>query len=196
MSTTATPTPLVQPGTWSIDPTHSEVTFSVRHLMVSRVRGSFPVFSGTVITADDPAEARVEAEIDVASVDTRDQRRDNHLRSADFFDVEHFPTMTFRSTAVRPRGEGYTVEGELTLHGVTRPVSLEMELNGVHGDPWGGTRAGFSATTEINRRDFGIDIAMPIEGGGVVVGDRVSVSLEIQAVLQEQAGTVTRSEAA
>jgi len=121
------------------------------------------------------------------SVDTRDERRDAHLRSGDFFDVERYPLMTYRSTAVRPDRDGYVVEGELTLHGVTRPVALKLELNGVSADPWGGTRAGFSATTEINRRDFGIDISMPLEGGGVVVGDKVTVSLEIEAALQAPA---------
>ena len=175
----------VPAGTWAIDPTHSEVSFSVRHLMVSRVRGTFTGFSGTITTGETTADAHVEATIDVASVNTRDDRRDAHLRSADFFDVEQFPTMTFRSTGTRADGDAFVVDGDLTLHGVTRPVTLRLELNGVGGDPWGGTRAGFSARTELNRKDFGIDIAMPLEGGGVVVGDKVSVELEIEATLQQ-----------
>jgi polyisoprenoid-binding protein YceI len=192
--TTPTPTPtlaitnpLLAPGTWTIDPSHSEVSFSVRHLMVSKVRGAFARFAGAVTTAENPSLASVEATIEMDSVDTRDERRDAHLRSGDFFDVERYPLMTYRSTAVRPDRDGYVVEGELTLHGVTRPVALKLELNGVSADPWGGTRAGFSATTEINRRDFGIDISMPLEGGGVVVGDKVTVSLEIEAALQAPA---------
>jgi polyisoprenoid-binding protein YceI len=189
---TPTPTltitnPLLVPGTWTIDPSHSEVSFSVRHLMVSKVRGAFARFGGAVTTAEHPSLTSVEATIEMDSVDTRDERRDAHLRSGDFFDVERYPLMTYRSTAVRPDRDGYVVEGQLTLHGVTRPVELKVELNGVSADPWGGTRAGFSATTEINRRDFGIDISMPLEGGGVVVGDKVGVSLEIEAALQAPA---------
>lgn len=172
------------PGTWVIDPSHSEVSFTVRHLMVSKVRGTFARFGGTITTAQDPAGHAVEATIEVASVDTRDERRDNHLRSADFFDVETHPEMTYRSTRVRPDGDTYVVDGELSLHGFTRPVSLRLELNGVHPDPWGGTRAGFSATAELNRRDFGIDINMPIDGGGVVVGDKVTIHIEVEATLQ------------
>ncbi|HEY6377969.1 MAG TPA: YceI family protein [Candidatus Dormibacteraeota bacterium] len=187
MTSTLSPTPVLAPGTWTIDASHSEVSFSVRHLMVSKVRGTFRSFSGTFTTAQDPALASVEASIDVASVDTRDERRDGHLRSADFFDVENHPVMTYRSSGVRAKGDGYVVDGELTLRGVTRPVELRLEHNGVSGDPWGGTRSGFSATAEINRRDFGIDISMPLEGGGVVVGDKVTVQLEVEAVLQQAA---------
>jgi polyisoprenoid-binding protein YceI len=187
MTSTLTPTPVLAPGTWTIDPAHSEVSFSVRHLMVSKVRGTFTKFGGTITTAEDPGLASVEAEIDVASVDTRDERRDAHLRSADFFDVERHPIMSYRSTGIRPDGADHRVEGELTLHGVTRPVALKLELNGVNPDPWGGLRAGFSATAEISRRDFGIDITMPLEGGGVVVGDKVTVYLEVEASLQTAA---------
>jgi polyisoprenoid-binding protein YceI len=189
---TSTPTltitnPILVPGTWNIDPSHSEVSFSVRHLMVSKVRGAFTRFSGAVTTAEDPSLASVEATIEMDSVDTRDERRDAHLRSADFFDAERHPVMTYRSSAVRPDQDGYVVEGELTLRGVTRPVELKLDLNGVTADPWGGTRAGFSATTEINRRDFGIDITMPLESGGVVVGDKVTVNLEMEVALQAPA---------
>ena len=170
-------------GTWSIDPVHSEVSFLVRHMMVSKVRGTFRTFSGQIVTGDDPTTSSVTAEIALASLDTGNEQRDNHVRSADFFDVENHPTMTYRSTAVTPQGDGWKVDGELTLKGITRPVTLDLELNGFTADPYGGTRAGFSATAQINRRDFGVDISMPMDGGGVVVGDKVSIVLEIEAVL-------------
>jgi polyisoprenoid-binding protein YceI len=172
-------------GTWAIDPVHSEVSFSVRHMMVSKVRGLFRDFSGTLVLADDPLASSVTAEIDVDSIDTRNDQRDAHIRSADFFDAEQFPTMTFRSTAVRPARNGLVVEGELSLHGVTRTVELDLDVNGFTPDPYGGTRVGFTATGHINRRDFGIDIDMPMDGGGVVVGDKVTITLEVQAVLQQ-----------
>ena len=171
-------------GCWTIDAAHSDLAFTVRHLMVSKVRGQFTRFDGAIQIAEEPADSSVVATIDMSSVDTRNEQRDAHLRSPDFFDVERYPSMTYRSTGVRPTGDGYAVSGELSLHGVTRPVDLALEFNGVGPDPWGGTRAGFTATTEINRRDFGIDISLPLDGGGVVVADKVKVSLEIEAVLQ------------
>jgi polyisoprenoid-binding protein YceI len=170
-------------GTWTIDPVHSTVSFVVRHMMVSKIRGQFDAFSGTIEIADNPAESSVTAEIDLRSIDTNNAQRDDDIRSARFFDVENYPTMTYRSTGVRQHGDIWMVDGELTLHGVTRPVQLAVEFNGVGPDPWGGTRAGFSAMTEINRRDFGIDTTMPMDGGGVVVGDKIAVELEIEAVL-------------
>jgi polyisoprenoid-binding protein YceI len=181
---TATPAPGLVAGTWTIDPAHSEVSFVVRHLMVSKVRGTFTGFTGTIVVAEDPLGSSVGADIDVSTIDTRDTNRDAHLRSADFFETDKYPTMTYRSTAVRREGDDFVVEGDLTLHGVTRSIPLEVEFNGVSGDPWGGTRAGFSAETEINRKDFGIDISMPLDGGGVVVGDKIKVHLEIEAILQ------------
>ena len=185
--TVPTSAPTLTPGTWAIDATHSEVSFAVRHLMVSKVRGTFARFGGTITVADDLPRSSAEASVELESVDTHDERRDAHLRSADFFDVEKYPLMRYRSTAVRPDGDTFVVDGDLSLHGVTRPVPLRVELNGVNPDPWGGTRAGFSATGEINRRDFGIDIAMPLDGGGVVVGDRVTISIEVEATLQAPA---------
>jgi polyisoprenoid-binding protein YceI len=179
---TTTPTALTA-GTWTIDPVHSEVGFSVRHMMISKVRGKFSAFSGTIVVGDDPLSSSVEASIEVASIDTGDDTRDNHLRSADFFDVEHHPNLVFRSTAVRPNGSDYQLDGELTIRGTTRPVTLDLELNGVGPDPWGGTRAGFSARTSISRKDFGMEFNIPIDGGGVVVGDKVDITLEIEAVL-------------
>jgi polyisoprenoid-binding protein YceI len=180
----ATTIPGYRSGTWQIDPTHTEVSFSVRHMMVSKVRGYFTDFSGTIVIADEPADSSVTATIAMNSIDTRNEQRDNHIRSADFFDVESYPTMTYRSTSLSGDGDKWTVEGELSLHGVTRSVPLRLELNGFTADPFGGRRAGFSATAEINRRDFGIDISLPMDGGGVVVGDKIAVELEIEAVLR------------
>jgi len=172
-------------GTWTIDPSHSEVSFSVRHLMVSKVRGTFRKFSGTLTVGEDLRASGVTAEIEMDSIDTRDETRDNHLRSKDFFEIASYPTMTYRSTGVRGDGSDYVIDGELTLHGVTRPVALNVEFGGVGSDPWGGTRAGFTATTSINRNDFGVDIKMPLDGGGVVVGDKIAITLEIEAVLAQ-----------
>ena len=171
-------------GTWVIDRSHSTVGFTVRHLMVSKVRGTFSEFDGAIEIGESPLDSSVTATIALESIDTKDAQRDAHLRSHDFFETEAYPTMTYRSTAVHQSGDDFVVDGELTLHGVTRPVQLALEFNGVSSDPWGGTRAGFSATTEINRRDFGIDITLPLDGGGVVVGDKVKVELEIEAILQ------------
>jgi polyisoprenoid-binding protein YceI len=185
MSTSAPTVPGLLAGTWTIDPAHSEVGFSVRHLMVSKVRGSFKTFEGTITIAENPLDSRVEARIDASSVDTREENRDNHLRSSDFFDVEKHPQITFVSTAVRPAGSDYRVTGDLTIHGVTRPVELDLEFNGVNADPWGGQRAGFSATTEISRADYGIEFNIPVDGGGVVVGDKIKINIEVEAVLQK-----------
>lgn len=183
-TTSITDIPGYVAGAWAIDPTHSDVSFSVRHLMVSKVRGSFRTFSGTLVTGESPLDSTVEAEVDLASIDTREAQRDAHLRSADFFETDKYPTMTYRSTGVRPSKAGFVVDGELTLKGVTRSVQLDLELNGFGQDPYGGTRAGFTATTQINRRDFGVDISLPLDGGGVVVGDKVDITLEIEAILQ------------
>jgi polyisoprenoid-binding protein YceI len=182
-SATETTLPGYVTGTWDLDPSHSEIGFSVRHLMVSKVRGRFTKFEGQVVTADNPLESRVDVTIDVDSIVTGDENRDNHLRSADFFDVANNPKMTYRSTGVRQEGDRYVVDGELSLHGVTRPVPLTVELNGFIDSPMG-TRVGFSATSEINRKDFGIEFNMPLEGGGVVVGDKVTITLEIEALLR------------
>jgi polyisoprenoid-binding protein YceI len=178
---TATPIPA---GTWTIDPSHSEVGFSVRHLMVSKVKGTFESFSGTITIAENPLDSTVVADVDLSSINTRDAQRDGHLRSADFFEVETYPNLTFRSTAVKENGDDYVVTGDLTIKGTTLPVELDLEFNGTHPDPWGGTRAGFSAETEISRREFGVDFEVPMDGPGVVVGDKIKVYLEVEAVLQ------------
>ena len=177
-------TPQIPAGTWNIDPTHSEVGFSVRHLMVSKVKGSFERFSGSLEIAPDPLQSTVQADVELDSITTRDAQRDAHLRSVDFFDTENHPSMTFRSTAVKAVGDDYVVTGDLTLKGVTQPVELSLEFNGIGSDPWGGTRVGFSAETEISRKEFGVDFDARLDGGGVVVGDKIKVTLEVQAVLQ------------
>jgi len=183
-SSTAVQIPGYVVGTWDIDATHSTVGFSVRHMMVSKVRGYFREFSGEIVTAADPTQSAVSATIELGSIDTRQEQRDAHIRSADFFDVENHPQMTFRSTAVRTDGADWVVDGELSLKGNTKPVTLTLELNGFGPDAYGGTRAGFSARTEISRSAFGVDIQMPMDGGGVVVADKVTVELEIEAVLR------------
>jgi polyisoprenoid-binding protein YceI len=170
-------------GTWSIDPVHSEVGFSVRHMMVSKVRGRFGQFSGEIVTGENPLGSSVTAEIDLASIITGSEQRDQHIRSADFFEVETYPTMTYRSTGVRVDGDDFIVDGELTLKGVTKNVPLHLELNGFGPDAYGGTRAGFTGTTEINRRDFNVNFSAPMQNGGAVVADKVSIHLEIEAVL-------------
>jgi polyisoprenoid-binding protein YceI len=177
-------TPQIPAGTWTIDPSHSEVGFSVRHLMVSKVKGNFESFEGTITIAEDPLQSSVTAEVDLSSINTRDEQRDGHLRSADFFEVENHPKLTFTSTSVEPKGDDYVVTGDLSIKGTTKSVVLDLEFNGVHPDPWGGTRAGFSAETEISRKEFGVDFEIPMDGGGVVVGDKIKVLLEVEAVLQ------------
>ncbi|MBC6460960.1 YceI family protein [Actinomadura sp. HBU206391] len=180
--TVSTVAPGLTQGTWNIDPAHSEVTFVIRHLM-SKVRGSFSDFSGQVVVGDDVATSTATAEIKVTSVETRNADRDAHLRSAEIFDAEKHPLMTFSTNGVRAEGGDYFVDGELEIRGVRRPVTLAVEFNGVGGDPYGGTRAGFSATTSINRKDFGLEFNVPLQGDKVLLGDKVEIQLEIQAVL-------------
>ncbi len=183
-SETTTTVPGYVAGTWTIDPIHSEVGFAVRHMMVSKVRGKFKTFSGELVTGENPLDSSVTAEIDLASIETGAEQRDDHIRSADFFEVETYPTMTYRSTGVRADGDDYVVDGELSLKGVTKQVPLTLELNGFGPDPYGGTRAGFTATTEINRRDFNVNFSAPMQNGGMVVADKVTIHLEIEAVLE------------
>jgi polyisoprenoid-binding protein YceI len=181
---TASTIPGYLTGTWQIDTAHSDVSFSVRHMMVSKVKGRFGAFSGTIVTAENPLQSTVTAEIDATSIDTNQEQRDNHIKSADFFEVEKHPTITFTSTSVEGAGSDFVVHGDLTIKGVTKNVPLKLELGGFGPDAYGGTRAGFTASTEISRKEFGVDIDMPMDGGGVVVGDKISITLEIEAVLQ------------
>ena len=174
-------------GTWDIDAVHSDVSFTVRHMMVSKVRGHFGSFSGQIVTAENPLDSTVTATVDLNSINTNNEARDNHIRSADFFETEKYKEMTYHSTGLRPDGENFILDGQLTLHGVTHRVPLKLELGGFGPDGMnpGGTRVGFSATGELNRRDFGIDITIPMDGGGVVVSDKVQLHLEIEGVLRQ-----------
>jgi polyisoprenoid-binding protein YceI len=171
--------------TWTIDPAHTEAEFAVRHLMISTVKGQFSDVSGTLVLDDSqPSRSSVEVEIGVSSVDTREAKRDEHLRSADFFSAKEYPSMKFRSTEVERTGEDtYRVKGDLTIRGVTKPVELSVEREGQAKDPWGGERIGFSATTRVDRRDFGLMWNVPLEAGGFLVANEVKVTLSVQAVL-------------
>jgi polyisoprenoid-binding protein YceI len=173
-------------GTWNIDPSHSAIAFSVRHMVVSKTRGRFNKWSGQLrFDAGNPSASSVEVDIDPASLDTGDTQRDAHLRSPDFFDVEKYPTASFRSTRVEVAGEGrYRVTGNLTVHGITQPVLLDVTYEGSGKDPWGGERAGFSATTTIDRKHFGLEWNKALETGGLLVGEKVELNLEIEAVKQ------------
>lgn len=178
------PIPGYVAGTWDIDPVHSDVSFFVRHLTVSKVRGRFTRFGGTVRTDETLVGSDVTATVDASSIDTGSEQRDNHLRSADFFEVDTYPTWSFQSTGLRAEGEDYFLDGDLTIKGTSRPVSFDLEVNGFTLDGMGGVRAGFSASTTIDRNDYGVDIKMTMDGGGLIVGDKVHIGLEIQAVLR------------
>ncbi|GLW65553.1 hypothetical protein Arub01_37970 [Actinomadura rubrobrunea] len=176
-------------GTWVIDPVHSSVGFSVRHLMVARVRGRFTDFSGEIVTAEDPLRSTVTASIATASVDTGNADRDAHLRTADFLETDRYPTIAFRSTGVRPDGEAFALDGELTIKDVTRPVTLSLELGGFGPDyylkdPSQGARAGFTATGRIDRLDFGVGDEGTVASGAVVLAHAIDITLDIEAVLK------------
>lgn len=171
------------PGTYDLDASHSEVGFSVRHLMVSKTKGRFADIEGIVVIAEDPVQSAVDVRIGTASVDTRDDTRDGHLRSPDFLDVEAHPSMTYRSGSVTPAGPGrWAVRGDLTVRGVTRPVQLDVTFEGAAKDPWGGERLGFTARAELNREDFGLTWNQALETGGVLVGKAVKIEIEAEAV--------------
>ncbi|HEY8619658.1 MAG TPA: YceI family protein [Dermatophilaceae bacterium] len=165
-------------GTWNVDASHSEVGFAARHLMVSKVRGQFKDFAAVVTVGHPFDQSTVEATVQMASVDANSADRDAHLRSPDFFDVENHPAMTFKSTKV----SNDALEGNLTIKGITKPVTFDLDFGGVSADPWGGTRAGFEATTEINRKDFDLSWNAAIEGGGVLVGEKVKIALDVELV--------------
>ncbi len=176
--------PGYRPGTYVLDPSHSEVTFSVRHMMISKVRGTFGVKSATLVAPENPLETKVEASVDVTSVDTKDEGRDQHLRSGDFFDTENFPTMDFVSTGARAENGELFVDGDLTIRGITKPVTFEVDFGGFGSDPWGNYKAGASAKAVINREDFGLTWNAALETGGVLVGKDVTINLDLQAALQ------------
>ena len=176
---------LAHADNWQIDPAHTNVEFTVRHMMISNVKGQFQKTSGTVtVNGSDPTSAKIDATIDATSIDTRVDKRDAHLKSPAFLDVDKFPTITFKSNKVEADGPGkWKVKGDLTLHGVTKPVVLEVESTGTPiTDPMGNTRAGASATTKISRKDFGLTWNQPLETGGVMVGDEVAISIDVEAI--------------
>jgi polyisoprenoid-binding protein YceI len=182
--TTATGTTQLSTGTWAIDPVHSSIEFSVRHLMVSKVRGRFDNFSGAIVVAADGTPS-VTAEIAVDSVNSGNEQRDTHIKASDFFDVEKFPMATFASTGVRTNGDHYLLDGDFTLKGRSKPITLDLAFNGVNPGIGHGEVAGFEASVVLNRKDFGIDIDLPLETGGTVVGDKITITLEIEALKQK-----------
>lgn len=171
-------------GTWDIDPVHSEVGFVVRHLVVTKVRGRFADVKGHFVTAENPLESRVEVEVDLNSISTHNDQRDGHLRSADFFEVEKYPTMVYKATGARQDGDKFVLDGELTLKDVTKTVPLTFELNGFSDHPAGGTVAGFSGTTSINRKDFNVNFE-GVQNGLAVVGDKIEIFIEVEANLRQ-----------
>ena len=178
---TTSVSPNVGTTTWNIDPAHTQAEFSVKHLMIATVRGHFGNVTGTVsMQNDDPMTASVKVSIDAKSIDTRDEKRDAHLRSPDFFNVEQYPTLEFRSTRVERGGNGLLVLGDLTIAGVTKPVTLDVEDEGRARDPWGNEKAAFRATTKIKRSDYGLTWNVALEAGGVLVGDDIKISIDAQ----------------
>jgi polyisoprenoid-binding protein YceI len=170
--------------TWNIDTSHSGVHFSVRHMVIAKIRGAFDRWQGTIeLNQENPAASKVSARIEAASINTREDKRDGHLRSADFFDVEKYPHLTFESTKVeKVAGDRYRVTGDLTIHGVSKEVTLDAESLGAGKDPWGNERVAFQVQTSINRKDFGLNWNQALEAGGVLVGETVEISFDVQAV--------------
>jgi polyisoprenoid-binding protein YceI len=178
--TTSTILPGLTAGTWNLDPNHSELGFTVRHMMVSRIRGRFRAYSGTAEVAEDPLRSTVTVTIDAGSFESGNEARDNAVKGAEYLDVATHPEYAFRSTGIRAEGDRYVLAGELTIRGITRPVELPFEYNGSTRDPFGNDRIGFTARGEINRKDFGIVTELPMDGGGVVVGEKVSLELDVE----------------
>ena len=171
-------------GTWRLDPTHSEISFSVKHLKISKVRGSFKTFDATIVTAENPADSTVEATVEIASVDTNQKDRDAHLRTSDFFLADEFPTMTFTSKSVEVSGDEFAITGDLTLRGVTKSEVLKGEFGGIVTDGYGQTKAGATASTIIDRHAYGVSWNAALEAGGFTLGDDVTITFELQVVLQ------------
>lgn len=172
-------------GTWNIDPSHSEVGFQARHLGISKVKGTFERFEGTITTGESLDESSVHATVEVDSVNTKQAQRDAHLRTSDFFQADEFPTFTFTSDEVRRDGDDVVVAGDLTLRGVTKRVEFEVEFGGITTDGYGQKKLGFEAETTIDRHDFGVAWNAPTEAGGLTLGDNVKIVLDVQAVLQQ-----------
>jgi polyisoprenoid-binding protein YceI len=172
-------------GTWDIDPVHSHVGFVARHLMVSKVRGNFGTFEGQIVTAEDPLQSSATATIDTTSFDTGNDQRNSDIKSENFLDVANHPTMTFRSTGIRADGGEYIATGDLTIRGITHPVELTVEVNGFGPDPYGGTRLGLSATGEIDRNDYGISFNMALPTGGVMISEKIQLTIEVEATLKK-----------
>ena len=178
---------------WNLDTSHSRLGFAVKHMMVSTVRGEFKSYTGSLqLDEQDFTKSVITGEIDVASIDTRDEGRDGHLKSADFFDAENHPKMTFKSTRIEAKGgSDYVVYGDLTIRGVTREIAVKTEYAGTHQNPWGATVTGFSGTAELNRKDFGLEWNVALETGGILVGEKVKLEIEVE--LTKQAAPVAEA---
>ncbi|TFC15326.1 polyisoprenoid-binding protein [Cryobacterium algoritolerans] len=185
MTDTITNIPGYKAGTWTIDPTHSEVGFSIRHLMISKVKGKFEKFDATFVTAENPLDSTVSATAEVASINTNEANRDGHLRTGDFFDAETFPSINFVSTGVRNVKGDFLIDGDLTIKGVTKPVTFDFEFGGFGTDPYGNYKAGATAKTEVTRADFGLEYNAALETGGLLLGEKVTITLELQAALNQ-----------
>jgi len=183
--TTATSIPGYRAGTWTIDPTHSEVGFSIRHIMISKVKGSFEKFEATFVTGENPLDSSVTATAQVSSINTNEANRDGHLRTGDFFDAETHPTIGFVSTGVRQVKGDFLVDGDFTIKGVTKPVTFDFEFGGFGTDPYGNYKAGATARTEVTRSDFGLTYNAALETGGVLLGEKVTITIELQAALDQ-----------
>jgi polyisoprenoid-binding protein YceI len=183
----ASANPTATRTTWKIDTAHTLVEFSVRHMMITTVKGRFTDVQGTIVDVnEDPTQSSVELSIDTASINTADPQRDTHLRSPDFFDAEQYPTITFKSRRIEGKRDEFTLVGDLTMHGITREVSLKVEFNGIGADPYGRTVAGFSAEGKLNRKDWGLNWNVGLEAGGVLVSDQIKLNLEIEALKTDQ----------
>jgi polyisoprenoid-binding protein YceI len=185
MTTSTIQIPGYVAGKWTIDAVHSHIGFVVRHAMVSKVRGQFTKFEGEIVTGEDVFQSSVNVTVDLNTIDTSNEMRDNHIRSADFFDVEHHPTMTFTSTGIRYEDGELLIDGNLTVRGITKPLTLNAEINGIGPGMQGGTVAGISATGTINRHDFNVSYNGPIPGGGVVISDKVDIVIDVEAKLED-----------
>lgn len=183
--TVPTNIPGYKAGTWTIDPAHSEVGFSIRHIMISKVKGTFDQFDATFVTGENPLDSTVTASAKVVSINTNEPNRDGHLRSGDFFEAEKYPTIDFASTGVREVRGKYFVDGDLTIKGVTKPVTFDFDFGGFGGDSSGNYKGGATAKTNINREDFGLTYNSTLETGGMLLGDKVTITLELQAALNQ-----------